>query len=104
MIPKSVIVICILSVFYSKVWSTNAENVLLSTESSNGEHCSSDSCDTSATFDCDALIASKSERLVELDNAMLEDESKWKNLESKKMFYVESSGSNHLSTRQVSDS
>ena len=103
MILKNVIVIY-LSVICSNVWSTNAENVLLSSKSSTSgeEYCSNDSCDTSATFDCDALISSKTERLIELDDAMLQDESNWKNLESKKMFYVESSGSNHLSTRQVS--
>ncbi len=103
MIFKNV-VIC-LSVIFTKLWCTNAENILLSTKRSTSDdgHCSNDSCDTSSTIDCDALISAKTERLVELENAMLDDESKWKNLESLKMFYVESSGSNYLSTRQVSD-
>ena len=98
--------------FLAKFCSTTTVESLLSQEKDlklNDEHCASESCDdfSATSFDCDALFSTKNseERLVKLKDVMSSIDEKtfvdWKSSDSKKMFYVESSGRNHLTARQV---
>ena len=105
---------CLLFLSFSllaRLSSSNTDESLLSKNSNlkvNDQHCSSESCDdvSATSLDCDALFSTKNseERLLKLKDVMSMDEKTfvdWKSLDSKKMFYIESSGRNHLTARQV---
>ena len=84
-----------------------SDDVLLSVEL-NEEKCSSESQCDDVTFNCDELFSltnkneeKKKDTFVTLKDLMLGGNEKWREFDSKKMFFVESAGRNHLTPRQV---
>ena len=85
-----------------------SDNVLLSVNLKE-EQCSegSSQCDD-VTLNCDELFSltnkneeKKERKIVTLEDVMLGGNENWRNLDSKKMFFVESAGRDHLTPRQV---
>jgi hypothetical protein len=97
--------VLVLILFLNKKFASTSD-VLLSSKQSNEDNCSSDGCDENVTLDCDAIFTARGVKkskdyIVPLKDVLSDDANlEWRN--SEKMFFVESSGNDHLKIRQVS--